>query len=373
MTRNAAHPTVRVAHADLRSFTALVFAARGVPPGRAEAAADALCYGDLTGASSHGVANLTRLYLPLFEAGRVACGAEPRVLCDLGAAVLLDAGRALGLWAATEAMDLAAVRAGRHGVGLVSVRGATHFGCAGYHAARAVRHGMVGVVAANCGRQRIARPPGGRVAMLGTNPLSVAAPAGDLHPFVLDMSTTAAPTGRIRAAARARQPIPPGWLADDDGNPVTDPAAFDRGAAHLLWLGGAPESGGYKGFGLGVMVEVLAGLVSGAGLGPAPQALAGDGTPTGRDDDIGYLVLAIAPGVLRGPAAVDRDTRTLFGSLLACPPVRGGAPVRYPGWHEAERARENAELGVPLAEPLWLELRDLAAALGLAAPTPAAG
>jgi LDH2 family malate/lactate/ureidoglycolate dehydrogenase len=359
---------VRVAAADLVAFTTRVFTARGVPADRAATAADALCYGDLTGLSSHGLANLTRLYLPLFGSGRVDPGAEPRVLSDLGAAMLLDAERALGLWAASEAMDRAVDRAGRFGVGMVSVRGATHFGCAGYHAVRAVRRGMVGVVAANCGQQRIARPPGGRVAMLGTNPVSIAAPAGDHHPFVLDMSTTAVPTGRIRAAAREGRPVPPGWLADDDGNPVTDPAAFDRGAAHLLWLGGSPETGSYKGFGLGLTVEVLAGLVSGAGLGPAPEALTGDGTPSGRDDDIGYLVLAIAPGLLREGTALDRDAGALFGSLLACPPARAGAPVRYPGWHEAERARENAERGVPLPESLWWELRDLARTLGLPAP-----
>jgi LDH2 family malate/lactate/ureidoglycolate dehydrogenase len=204
--------------------------------------------------------------------------------------------------------------------------------------------------------------------MLGTNPVSIAAPAGNHHPFVLDMSTSAVPTGRIRAAARDGRPVPPGWLADDDGNPVTDPAAFERGAAHLLWLGGSPETGAYKGFGLGLTVEVLAGLVSGAGLGPAPEALAGDGTPSGGDDDIGYLVLAIAPGLLREGTALDRDAGALFGSLLACPPARAGAPVRYPGWHEAERARENAERGVPLPESLWQELRDLARTLNLPAP-----
>jgi LDH2 family malate/lactate/ureidoglycolate dehydrogenase len=360
----AAPAVVRVGYDDLLDFAAAVFAARGLAPDRARAAAMALCYGDLVGMTSHGLANLSRLYLPLFDEGRVDPLAEPRVLADRGAAVLIDAGRALGLWAAGVAMDVAAARAALHGIGMASVRGATHLGCAGHHALRAVERGMVGIVASNCGRQRIARPPGGAVTMLGTNPISVAAPAGDHPPFVLDMSTTAAPTGRVRQAARSGRPLPEGVLRDDDGTPVTDAAAFDEGRAHLMWLGG--EAGQYKGFGLGVAVEVLAALVPGAGLGAHADALAGDGGPGGRDDDIGFFAAAIAPGVLREGA--ESDAHDLFGALLDCPPAEPGRPVRYPGWHEHQRAEEHLRTGVPLGEELYAELVEIAAATGVGAP-----
>lgn len=358
-----------VAYQELVSFTAGVFTARGVPAERARTAAEALCYGDLAGMSSHGLVNLTRLYLPLFDQARVEPAAEPEILSDLGACALVDARRGLGLWVASEAMDSAVRRAGTYGVGVVSVRGATHFGCAGYHAARAVRHDAIGLITANCGQQRIARPPGGRQAMLGTNPLSVAAPAGSHHPFVLDMSTTVVPTGRIRAAARFGRQVPEGWLADDHGNPVTDPAAFDRGAAHLLWLGGEPGTGGYKGYGLGLLVEVLAALTSGAGAGPAPAALTGDGGPSGCDDDIGFLAVAIAPGALRPLADFRRDAESLFGALLACHPVQQDVPVRYPGWHEAQRVEEHLRVGVPLPAALCAELVQVAGDTGLPVPS----
>ncbi|QFG27114.1 Ldh family oxidoreductase [Actinomadura sp. WMMB 499] len=341
---------VRVDHAELLDFTAAVFAAHGVPRVRARAAAEALCYGDVTGMTSHGLANLTRLYLPLFADGRVDPRAEPDPVADRGAAVLLDARRALGLWSAGEAMDLAVERARTYGVGMVSVRGATHFGCAGHHALRAAERGMVGIVAANCGGQRIARPPGGAAPMLGTNPLSVAAPAGPHPPFVLDMSTTAAPTGRVRQAAREGRTLPEGLLADDAGRPVTDPAEFDAGRAHLQWLGGA--AGQHKGFGLGVAVEVLAALAAGAGLGP----LGG-----GRDDDIGFVAMAVA--LPEGDRA-----GALFGALLDCPPVDPAEPVRYPGWHEHERARERMRDGVPLGDVLYRELYEVAVRTGVALP-----
>jgi LDH2 family malate/lactate/ureidoglycolate dehydrogenase len=273
---------------------------------------------------------------------------------------VVDAHRALGLWAAGAAMDLAVERAGTHGVGLVSVRDSTHIGCAGHHAARATRAGMVGLVASNCGRQRIARPPGGLVPLLGTNPLAVAVPAAP--PFVLDMSTTVVPTGRIRAAAREGRPVPAGWLADDHGIPVTDPAAFDRGDAHLRWLGGDPETGAYKGFGLGVVVEVLSALLSGAGFGPSMRQ-------DNRDDDIGVFLLAIAPDLLRPAGSFAADADELFTTLLDCPPVDPARPVRYPGWPEAETERRYRRDGIPLSEELFVELCEVADAAGL--PTPA--
>lgn len=357
---------VLVRHTDLLVFVADVFTARGVPPAQAAQAARALCYGDLTGMDSHGVVNLTRLYLPLFDDNRVNPAAVPYIVADRGAGLVLDADRGLGLWVATAAMELAMERAAEYGVGMVAVRRATHLGCAGHHALAAAERGMVGLVASNCGAQRIARPPGGAVAMLGTNPLSVAAPAGGHPPFVLDMSTTAAPTGRIRQAARAGRTLPEGLLCDDAGRPVTDPAAFDDGRAHLEWLG-AP-AGRFKGYGLGIAVEVLAALVSGAALGAHPDALGGDGGPSGRDDDIGFLVAAIAPGALREGA--EADARTLFGALLACPPVDPARPVRYPGWHEYHRARERAAHGVPLDAAVHAELAEVAARYGLAVPAP---
>jgi LDH2 family malate/lactate/ureidoglycolate dehydrogenase len=356
-----------VRYPELVSVTAQIFEKHAVPTARAQAAARALCYGDLVGIDSHGLINLSRLYLPLFAQGRVDAGADIEPVADRGAAMLVDAHRALGLWAAGEAMRLAIERAAELGVAMVSMRGGTHFGCAGFHAAQAVPHQMIGIVASNCGGQRIARPPGGTVTMLGTNPIAIAAPAGRQHPFVLDMSTTVVPTGRIRSAARSGRAIPPGWLDDDRGRPVTDPNAFDRGDAHLLWLGGRPETGAFKGFGLGLLVEVLAALVCGAATGLHPEALSGDGGPTGTDDDIGMIAIAIAPGELRGADAFISDIERAFGTLLACPSA-GPAPVRYPGWHEAESARRHARIGVPLARSLYRELADIAAELGLAAP-----
>ncbi|NUT99528.1 MAG: Ldh family oxidoreductase [Saccharothrix sp.] len=352
--------TVVVPYPTLLETVTGVFADRGVPPDRARVAAAALCHGDLTGVSSHGLVNLTRLYLPLLDSGRCDPAADMVVTADLGACVHADARRAPGLWSAAQAVDLAAARAARHGIGLVSLRGATHIGCAGFHAARAVEHGMVGLVASNCGAQRIAPPPAGREPLLGNNPLALACPAGDRHPFVLDMSTTVVPTGRVRAAAREGRPVPEGWLADETGAPVTDASAFDRGEARLLWLGGRPETGAHKGFGLGLLVEVLSALVPGAALGPVGGGAPDGGAPDGRgaDDDIGVLALVIAPDRLR--TGFGGDAGRLFEAVLGAPPVDPREPVVYPGWWEGERARWRRAHGVPLPEELYEQLRAVA-------------
>ncbi|GAA2360519.1 Ldh family oxidoreductase [Saccharopolyspora halophila] len=345
---------VHVPYDQLHHLISGQFTRRGVPTERARLAASALCHGDLCGFESHGAFNLTRLYLPLFDSARVDPGAEPVTRTDLGACATVDAGRALGLWAAAEAMDHAIERAGTHGLGLVSVRGGTHLGCAGFHAARAAEAGMIGVVASNCGGQRIARPPRGALAMLGTNPLAVAAPALPEHPFVLDMSTTVVPTGKVRLAASDGASVPDGWIADDTDRPVTDPHAFDGGTAHLRWLGGDPETGSHKGFGLGLTVEVLSALLSGSGIGPAPEALRGE---AGRDDDIGYFVLAIDGQRLRPDFA--EAARAMFGAVLDCPPATGDDVVRYPGWWEAERSWQRRCEGVPIRPRLHRELVEL--------------
>lgn len=358
---------VQVDYEELVRFTAEVFTRRGLAADRSLAAARALIHGDLTGVTSHGLANLTRLYLPLFDADRVDPDAELEIVADRGASVLVDSHMALGLWSAGAAMDLALERASTHGIGLVSLYNGTHFGCAGYFAKRAAERNSIGFLAGNCGGQRIIRPPGGSTSMLGTNPFSVGVPAGSHPPYVLDMSTTVVPTGRIRSAARARQPVPEGWLVDDEGRPVTDPGAFDRGEAHLEWLGGRPETGAYKGYGLSLMVETLAALLPGANLGPTTGEPKGSGS-TGRDDNIGFFVLAIAPGRLRPEGDFLKQSEELFGALLDSPPLDPSSPVRYPGWPEAERARCGHDDGVTLAGPLYTELEQVAQQLSLVLP-----
>ncbi|SDY58612.1 Malate/lactate/ureidoglycolate dehydrogenase, LDH2 family [Amycolatopsis xylanica] len=163
----------------LIGFAADVFVAYGVGPLQARCAAEALCYGDLVGQPEHGITNLFRTYLPMLEQGLIAPDPEPLVIADRGAAALIDYRHGLGLWAVSHAMDRAVARASRNGVGLVSLRGVSPFGRAGFHAARALSQGMIGMVMATGSVRE------------GVNPLGVAAPAGAYPSFVFDLDSTA--------------------------------------------------------------------------------------------------------------------------------------------------------------------------------------
>ncbi|MFE0022880.1 Ldh family oxidoreductase [Amycolatopsis sp. NPDC059021] len=279
----------RVPADELLTLVAHVFTAHDFPEPRARMAAEALCHGDLTGTPEHGVADLMRVHLPLLDNGFIRPRAEPLMIADRGAAALIDYRRAPGLWAVGDAMDRAVTRAGRFGVGLVSLRGIGPFGRAGHHSARALPHAMIGLVLA------AGTDPG-----LPVNPLGMAAPAGAYPEFVFDMDT---PT------------------------PTT---------------GGDPAMAGFA-----LLVEVLAGVLSGV---------------ADHDHDTGLLVLAIAPTTLRSADGFYRAASALFGSLLGW---EGGAPIRYPGWREAQYLEQCRALGVPLSAPVRRDLDKLATSLGL--------
>lgn len=350
--------TDRVALGDLVAFVAATFRACGLAPPAARDAARALCYADEVGLDTHGVVNLERIYVPRLLSGAIDPAAQPRIVAGAPALARIDGGGGLGLAVGTLAIDEAIARARRCGAGVAVVANSSHLGSVGYYAARAAAERMVGIAMTNLGGQAIAPPPDGLRPLLGTNPIAAAVPAGARPDFVLDMSTTVVSTGRVRAAARAGETVPEGWLVDAAGRPVTDPAAYDDGDAQLQWLGGSPATGGYKGFGLGLLVELLCAGLSGAQDAPSARARE---VP---DYDVGHFFLAIDPGAARPAADVEAGVGRMLDAVVACP-ARPGASVRYPGQPEDEARRERRAHGVPLPAALRASLDRLAATLAI--------
>jgi LDH2 family malate/lactate/ureidoglycolate dehydrogenase len=165
-------------------------------------------------------------------------------------------------------------------------------------------------------------------------------------------------TGRVRAAARDGERAPEGWLVDAAGRPVTDPGAYDRGEAQLQWLGGTRATGGYKGFGLGLLVEMLCAGLSGAQDAPSATAAA---IP---DRDVGHFFLALDVAAVRPAADFEAGIDRMLGALVASP-ARGAASVQYPGLPEDAARRERRARGVPLDGALRDSLDRLAGTLGL--------
>ncbi|MEU0247429.1 Ldh family oxidoreductase [Streptomyces sp. NPDC006235] len=354
-------PTIGVQ--ELHTGCVSVLRACGLSEAAASAAADVVVYAETRGYPTHGLNALVRSYVPGLRSGRIDPAAKLEIVRRTGAVAAADGNRALGLVSAAEAMDLACGIAAESGVGFVTVRNSTHFGAAGAYAHRAARVGMIGLAMTNCGRQGVIPPLGGTVRMLGTNPLGAAVPGGERDPFVLDMSATVAATGKVNQARKRGERVPEGWLIRPDGTGTTDPAEYADGTADVLWLGGLRETGGAKGFGLGLLVDLLCGPLAGAGYGPRPAAF--DGPQ--EDDDIGHVLIAVSPEAFGHRADFERSVDELLGTVVACPPAAYADRVAYPGLPEAERAAGAEADGVPVAADLVAELGEITTELAVPA------
>jgi LDH2 family malate/lactate/ureidoglycolate dehydrogenase len=357
---------VTIDRAELERFGVALLVAAGVAPAQARRAERVLMYADERGLTTHGHGALASIYLARLLDGRIDPRSEPLVLSEYRGCVAFDAGHGLGLAAMTTAVERAIELARRFGVSVATVRRSSHFGAAGFYAALGARAGCVAIAMTNCGRQRVVPPLGGSARLLGTNPIGAAVPAAARADFVLDMSTTAVAAGRVAAARREGRAVPPGWLLDASGGAVTDPEAYANGTADLCWVGGGLETGGAKGFGLGLLVELLCGPLAGAGFGPQEAVNGGGG---GIDDrDVGHVALVIDPSAFPDGHSFAARADGLLATV-AQSPGRGGAPVRYAGQPEAERAVAAETCGVvALADHQLEPLLELAAQMHVSPP-----
>ena len=246
----------------LRQLAVRAFLKVGVPEDDARIAAGMLVHTDLRGIESHGVAHLASFYVGGIRRGQINPRPDIGIVRESAATAVIDGDRGLGFVVAHRAMSEAMRRAEATGAGFVSVRNSTHCGAAFNYAVMALDREMVGIAITTGGPVMV--PPGGAGRAIGVNVISVAAPSGGV-PFVLDMATSVVAVGKLEIAARRGQPIPEGWAVDSDGNPATGPAGFFRGGA-MLPLGGTPDMGSYKGFGLAIAIDILCGILSGSGF-----------------------------------------------------------------------------------------------------------
>ncbi|MCC6177716.1 MAG: Ldh family oxidoreductase [Chloroflexi bacterium] len=242
----------------LEDFARRCFEAVGMNAADAALVADTLIAAEVRGVTSHGLIRLPA-YLQNLRDGVVEPRSRPAMVAEGPAVALVDGRRAMGQVASKMAMDLAIARARTSGIAAVTVRNSNHFGAGAYWAMLALPHRMIGIAMTN-GAVAMA-PTGGVTPLIGNNPLAVASPAGSELPIVLDMAQTMVARGWIKLAALRGQPLPDGWAQDARGGPTNDPNAALNGS--LLPIGG------YKGYGLSVIVELLTAVLSGAALGPA--------------------------------------------------------------------------------------------------------
>jgi ureidoglycolate dehydrogenase (NAD+) len=276
------------------------------------------------------------------------------VLSRDGAVAVIDGDQGPGQVAAVVATDVSIELAREHGVGVVGVRRSGHYGAAAYYAMRAAGQGLVAMTMTNT--EPLVIPYGGAKPALGTNPICLAAPSAS-GVFNVDMATSQVAMNRVWNARDEGRPIPEGWGVDTHGRTTTDAAAVTAGM----------PLGGYKGYGLALMVEVLCGVLAGAGVRHGVGELYGaDGEP--EPQDTGHFHFAIDPERTVGRERFAAVLDGLLTELRAIPPATGYDEVLVPGDPEDRARAERERTGIPIEPALWGTLRALSDELGVAAP-----
>ncbi len=344
-------------YADHRAQLKAILTGWGMPDENAETTSEILAWSDLHGVDSHGISMLPA-YDGLRRNGRARMDAEPRIVRETPISALVDGGGGLGHVPAKFAMAAAIRKAKAAGMAAVVVKHSAHFGAAGYYTLMAAEQGLLGIACTSASGIQVA-PTFGKQARLGTDPWSFAAPSADGVPFLLDMATTTVAAGRVRNKANEGLPAPDGWVLDKDGRPSNDPLVAREKGGFLTSLGGSPENSSYKGYGLAVMVNILASCLSGATLITDPMHTK---KPVGQD--IGHFFMAIDPDIFRESGDFQADVAAFMGALRGTAPMDPARPVMVAGdpqWQHAEARMAN---GIPVGAGLLNQVRHIAQAAG---------
>lgn len=343
----------------LGEFATAALTAAGARAEDAEVTAEVLVAADLAGVDSHGVARLCR-YVEGLRTGRINPSASPAVVRDNAGVCVVDAGNGLGQPALRFAVDLAVERTAVHGVAAVAVRRSNHIGIAGWYAERAARAGKFAIVTTNATPQ--VAPVGVGEPMFGTNPISYA--VTDVNETLcFDAATSVVPRGKLELLHREGSPMREGWAVGPDGRTVTDlPAVVAglkaRAGYALLPIGGlGVNHGGHKGSGLGLLVELLCGPLTGASWSRHTYGAQGA--------DLGQFVLCLELAALGDPTHVAAGVRDLATEVRQAKRARSDVEVRMPGDRRRRLVRERTTDGIPLLPPVVADLTKIATLTGI--------
>ncbi len=334
----------------LQTLTARIFVALNTPDDLAEVVSDSLVDANLAGHDTHGVI-MAPPYAAQIRAGwlKPAARASVEPASALPATLAVNGAMGWGPPAAFLAANETMKRAQQFGIGAAVIRQCQHIGRLGQYVERIAAHHLIGIVACNTGSA--VAPFGSKQRMLGTNPIAISAPRqGSQAPVVFDGSTSVVAGNKLMVLAHKGLPAPAGWIIDRNGEPSTQPDDYLTGGGALLPLGG------HKGYALSVMVELLAGLLSGNSAPFLPDFAGGNGV----------LVIAIQPEAFMPIDHYLAQVERVCEALKAARRMDPAREVLLPGEPEQIARRERTANGIPMAETTWKSLCDLAESLGVA-------
>ena len=344
------------AHELLRRVAIDVLKAAGASQHEADVVGNHLVDANLVGHDSHGVIRIPQ-YLNDMEKGIIRSNTEYRLVHDVAGATILDASGTFAHVVCRDAIHMAMERARQQTIAVVSIRGANHTGRLGAYGSMCAAENMIGIVMVNGGGSgQWVAPFGGKLRRLGTNPLVIAAPSGKPFPLLVDMSTCTAPEGKIRHYYQSGKQVPDGWLIDGEGRPTNDPAALYAEIPGALMPLGAKDA--HKGYGLSMMVDILAGALSGAGC-------CRSNVPQEQPNTHGVLMLAIDIGRFAPIEQFQQWVAESVDYMKSCPPAPGFDEVLVPGEYEYIMRQIRTRDGIEVPEATWNNIVQAANKVGL--------
>tara|TARA_B100000809_G_scaffold104972_1_gene103484 strand:+ start:1281 stop:2327 length:1047 start_codon:yes stop_codon:yes gene_type:complete len=337
----------------LRTLGSSIMQAAGATQPVAECVTDHLVSANLVGIDSHGFMRLPD-YAGWLVDGKAAADDRMEMVNDGGATCLIDANYTYGAVAATKACAMAIEKSRELGAGLISVRNATHIGRLGHYAEDLADAGHIGFICCHArGAGQFVAPWGGREPRLTTNPLAWGFPSGrDAGALVMDMSTSAAPEGKIRLAQRRGEAIPPGIVIDADGQTTTDPAAL-----HGSPPGAILPFGEHKGYVLALAVEALAGALSGGGVSRPVDEVYTHGC--------NFFLMAARVDAFLPRAQFEQELDAMLDYVKTSAPINPDEPVRVPYELESRLRCRRSSDGITIDDASWQRVVDLAGNLDL--------
>jgi len=343
---------ITVKSESVQPFLSRLFSRAGLPVDHAETMAENLYEAELRGVYSHGL-SLVKGYAGNIASGTVNRNPDIKTLRESASTLLIDGDFAPGSTLGGYAMRRCLEKAAETGFASASVKRACHFGMAAFYSMMALERDMIGIALCTSGVNMAVY--GGSTRVLGTNPISVAVPAGERLPIVYDGATSHAAFGKIFAASRNGETIPEGWALSDDGKATTNAAEAVRGMMIPF--------GDYKGSGLAVIVSVLSAVLSGA---DAFTGYAAGKQDSGAGEGIGFFFAALDIAKLRDVGVFKRDIDTLIDGLKSSRKRPGfGDEIYMPGELEFRRREQNLKNGITISKQLFEELGQTAAEFGV--------
>ena len=342
---------------ELTTFATRLLAAGGLTDDEASLVAESLVGSNLRGYDSHGVMRIPH-YIKLIREGSICSGAALKVVRDLPSVMVTDGQWGIGQVQATRLLEHLLRKASHQGVAVGTIIHCGHIGRLGEYCEMAAAQGYVSMLMVNShGAVVRMSPPGGAAPRLSTNPIAFGAPHQD-SPLIADFSTSATAEGKVRVKKIAGESVPEGWLLDSNGNPTTDPnSLYGDPPGSIRPMGGDQA---YKGFALGLMIEILTGALSG-GVTARPE-------PYPKLGNCVYMMV-LNPEQFGGSEHFAREVEQLLAYVRSCPLAPGHERIVLPGDPERASLNKKEQTGLTFDQPNWNQLVNLAEELNVAIPS----